>query len=179
MTPYQRIATLAFITVAGLQLHAEKAAYTQPHPAATLRVGAIYAPDHSARQTSTLGFELGYASPVFPFENMIFTWGHLSRNELEHNYFLLNFEDSYPLIDDTLALYGSSGVGVVTLDQKPGVDKTAAAGRLALGLRQKMSDTLSLFAEANFMISYENMWVDGTSLENRHWQYVAGIQYRF
>jgi hypothetical protein len=174
-----RIATFALITLTGFSIRAEGTTRKLADKGAAVRVGAIHAPNHSARQTATLGFELGYASPVFPFENMSFTWGHLSRNELEHNYFLLNFEDSYPLSADRLALYGSSGIGAILLDQKPGPDKTAAVGRLAVGLRQTLSNTLALFAEANFMISYENMWVDGTSLENRHWQYVAGIQYRF
>ena len=172
MTFIQR--SLAFILI--LSSAAVFAAESAPAP--SVRAGAIYVPDHTPDKSSSLGFELGYASPVFPFENMTFTWGHVSRSELEHNTFLLNFEDSYPLAEK-LYLYGSSGIGVVLLDQKPGPDKNSAMGRLALGTRVHLCSRIALFAEANFLIALDNVWFNGDELKNRTWQYVAGLQYKF
>jgi len=154
-------------------------AETQPiQQAPAVRAAALYAPDYTRGQEGVWGFELGYASPVFPFENMSFSWGHISSNDIQHNYFLLNFEDSYRLVEN-LYLVGGSGVGVVLADEKPGPNNETALGRLAVGFRYDTCSAVSLFADVNFLIAHNDVFLDGRSHDNKTWQYLIGLQYRF
>ncbi|MCC5844998.1 MAG: hypothetical protein JJU05_12160 [Verrucomicrobia bacterium] len=153
----------------------------ETHPvkqAPAVRAAALYAPDYTRGQEGVWGFELGYASPIFPFENMSFSWGHISSNDIQHNYFLLNFEDSYRLIENVY-LVGGSGLGVILADEKPGPDKEAALGRLSVGFRYDACSAVSLFADANFLIASKDVFLDGRSHDNKTWQYLIGLQYRF
>jgi hypothetical protein len=148
--------------------------------APAVRAAALYAPDYTRGNEGMWGFELSYASPNFPFENMSFSWGHISSNDIEHNYFLLNFEDSYALALENLHLVGGSGLGAILAHEKPGSDKTALLGRLSVGLRYDSCQTLSFFADVNFLISYEDVFLDGRhSHDNKAWQYLLGVIYRF
>lgn len=175
---FRNVLSAALIaSTAGLALftRAENPVSQQP----AVRAAALYAPDYTRGEEGVWGFELSYASPVFPFENMSFSWGHISSNDIEHNYFLLNFEDSYALPLKNLHLVGGSGVGVILADENPGPDKEAALGRLSVGLRYDCSATVSLFADANFLIAHKDVFVDGRSHDNKTWQYLLGLQYRF
>lgn len=178
MTALKRLAALLCLATVTFALHAEDYVLSSPKGEASVRAAAVYDPEFTPDGSSTLGFELSYAAPIFPFENMSFSFGHLSKDDIEQNYFLLNFEDSYPLAEN-LALYGTSGIGALLLDLKPGEDKETILGRLAIGTRYTATETLALFAEVNFLIAHSDVWLDGTQLENRNWQYLAGVQYKF
>ena len=147
--------------------------------APSVRAAALYAPDYTRGSEGVWGFELGYASPNFPFENMSFSWGHISSNDIQHNYFLLNFEDSYPLPIENLSLVGGSGLGVILADEDPGPDTNSALGRLSVGFRYDACSAVSLFADVNFLIAYDDVFLDGRSHDNKTWQYLIGLTYRF
>jgi hypothetical protein len=154
----------------------------ETHPvrqAPAVRAAALYAPDYTRGEEGVWGFELGYASPNLPFENMSFSWGHIPSNDIQINYFLLNFEDSYALPLENLHLVGGSGLGVILSDEKPGPNNESALGRLSVGFRYDACSAVSLFADVNFLISYDDVFLDGRAHDNKTWQYLLGLQYRF
>ena len=143
-----------------------------------LRFGVTY--DHRVTPSGThgVGFEIGYAQRIYPLDQMVITYGHMSRASVEQNYVIIAFEEHYPLTE-RLSLYGNSGVGFMKTDIDNQSNREGIFGKIALGIFAPVCSSSTLYAEAQYQIAEKRLWVDRGSFDRQNVLFSIGFRYAF
>ena len=144
-----------------------------------VRGTVILDPEAKRNGDPVLGFLVGFSQQIYPIDQMVISFGHLSSSDFEQNYVLLSFEEHFP-ISETVAPYGSTGFGFMWTDDKRGdADREGLFGQIAAGIIVQTSRHWAFFGEVNYMIGTSRMWLDHDKLVNRNLQFQAGFRYSF
>lgn len=158
--------------------HAQEAIVNQVPPGRNLRAGIVHDNEATPSKGSMTGLEITYAQNMYPFDQMGLKYAHMSSSSVEHNSFLLFFEDRYALTE-TLSVYGTSGIGYMLTDLSNAQNKDGWMGVLGLGLLLDLEGPWMLYASAEYALSTERLWVDGDSLAKRNLQFTLGVRWAF
>lgn len=171
-----RLLMLATLVVPFLGLRAQQVVTDTPQTQ-TARLALLVDPRGDLDRDPVFGFQIGYAQKIYPIDQMVISYGHSSSSDFEQNFFLLSFEEHYPLLPG-FAAYGQSGLGFLWTDDKVGdADREALFGQLGLGVIYQPPSRWAFFGEVNYSIATKSVWLDGQDLENRNLQFLLGVRY--
>ncbi|MCC5849648.1 MAG: outer membrane beta-barrel protein [Verrucomicrobia bacterium] len=144
-----------------------------------VRLGAVLELEGDASGDEVWGFEVGYAQRIYPIDQMVFSFGHVASSDLEQNYFLVSFEQQFP-INSKIAPYGTSGIGYIWNDDKIGdANREALYGKVGAGVIFLVAPRWSVVAELNYRFARDSVWLDEDGFHNTNWQTVLGLRYSF
>lgn len=178
MTHHRRFMPAALIALFALQLQAQMIIEQTPlHQ--NVRVAGVLDRNADLDKDTVLGFEVGYAQAIYPIDQMVFSFGHISSSDLEQNYFILSFEQHFKL-NPTLAPYGATGIGYIWNDDKRGTEnRESIYGKVAGGLIFQAAPRVALYGEVSYLVADKSIWLDGPGFENTNFQVTFGLRYSF
>ncbi len=141
-----------------------------------IRLGVVHDREVTPSGASATGIEIGYAQQMLPLDQMVFTFSHLGKGQVEHNSMLISFEDHYKLAAN-LKLYGTSGIGYMITDLENGSERTGLIGKLGVGLLLETCSRSALYAEVSYQLSGKDLWFNGDRMDNDNMLFSAGLRW--
>lgn len=108
------------------------------------------------------GFEVAYASEIYPLDQIVVSYTFASPNESSKHAVGFSLEEFYPLAE-TFKLYGIAGFGYMWTDFAEGEigDPTGWFGKVGGGAILVLTESFDLYAELAYFASDRNLWYDG------------------
>lgn len=159
-------------------VHALEGVVRELPPGRSLRAGAVHDTKATPSEGSMTGFEIAYAQDMYPMDQMGVKYTYLSSSAVEHNSFLLFFEDRYALTE-ILSIYGTSGIGYMLTDRSDAENREGLIGVLGLGLLLDLEGPWSVYTSAEYSFGSQHFWVDGDDEAKRNLQVSLGLRWTF
>ncbi len=176
---FLRPLTLALILAPLFALRAQPLINDTPKDE-SIRLSYLY--DHDGADDGDVlnGFEIGYASRIYPFDQMVFSYSHASASGYEFNSLLVSFETLFPL-NDIVIPYGVFGVGFAWVDNKnAGTSiQEGPIGKIGGGVIVQVTSATSVYAEVNYQIGEKSFWDDGDEGEQDSQNLLLQLGLRF
>ena len=145
-----------------------------------IRAAAVFDFDADVVGDDYNGFTVGYASAIYPIDQMVISYTHLNPEQSTMMQVQLSLEEYWP-ITDIIMPYGTAGAGYLWTDydeQFIGGDTAGWFGSLGVGLLFRLVGGFDLYGEFVYQVSQDDLWIDGmdTSKSNNT-SLVLGFRY--
>ena len=147
-----------------------------------IRLAWLYDHDGGGTDGDSLGgFEAGYGSVIYPLQQLLVSYSHMSVSGYEYNAFMLSIEQYFPL-SETVVPYGIAGFGFGWTDLKDGDgsgDQQGLVGKIGAGLMVKVCSVGSVYAEVSYLLSNKDLWQDEGDMDAQNLLGALGVRFMF
>lgn len=139
--------------------------------------------DHDGDEGSALygGFEVGYGSVIYPLQQLLVSYSHMSVTGYEYNSVMISIEQYFP-ISEQIVPYGIAGFGFGWSDLKDdggSGDKESIVGKIGAGLLLKLCSASAVYAEVTYLLSDEELWQDDDAMDAQNLLFSLGVRLHF
>lgn len=126
------------------------------------------------------GFEVGYASEIYPLDQMVISYGYGNPDDNAYHRILYSLEEFYPLTE-TFKLYGVAGLGYMWTDFSDSYgDSNGWYGKIGGGAIMTLNDSFDLYAELAYLASNHDIWMDGDNgATSENWNALLGFRFKY
>lgn len=139
------------------------------------RVGGIVDFEGDKDGDPILGATIGIGEAVYPLDEMIFSYYHMSSDNIDQNGLTLCIEERYTRFD-IFRPYARAGVGYLWVDDDAGENPDGAFFEAGGGILFSLGSTSRLYAEVVGQWSGTELWLDNEQFEGNNVQFTAGYR---